>query len=133
MDNTRVQQEESQGVRRYSFEFFKERLLRPQTWNRGMAALLLIVTVAGLIRPGPMPRVILLIPLVILLMTCVPDKGLRISSLPRYESAATPLFLLVALWFGKPQRFNWLMLLVMVQLGVQMYYAWLFPREIWVG
>jgi hypothetical protein len=133
LDTTRVTDDESQGVKRYSFEFFKERLLRPQTWNRGLAVLLLIITVVGLIRPGPIPRVIFLIPLIILLMTCVPDKGLRVSSLPRYESAAAPLFLLVGLWLANQKRFSLLMILLVAQLAVQIYYAWLFPREIWVG
>jgi hypothetical protein len=133
MDNSRVEDESAHGIKRYSLEFFQDRLIRPQTWNRGIALLLLIVIVAGFIRPKGIPRLVFLIPLVILLMTTIPDRGLRVSSLPRYESAAAPVFLLVAIWFAAPRRFNFLLALLILQLGVQMYYAWLFPREIWVG
>jgi hypothetical protein len=74
-----------------------------------------------------------LLPLVIFLMTSLPGGGLRISSVPRYESVAAPLFLLVALWLSPQRCTRALVALLLLQLAVQLYYAALFSREIWVG
>jgi hypothetical protein len=133
MDQARMQHEQSTGMTRYSWEFFKDRLTRPQAWNRGLALVILIVTAMGFIRPMGIPRVVFLLPLVILLITSVPGHGLRVSSLPRYESGAVPLFLLPAIWLSGKRRAPILIGVLLFQLAIQLYYAFLFPREIWVG
>ncbi len=66
-------------------------------------------------------------------MTSLPGRGLRISSVPRYESAAAPLFLLIAIWLFPRRRLVVLLGLLLIQFSIQIYYAALFPREIWVG
>lgn len=132
-DQQRMQQSSAHGVTRYSWEFFKARLTRPQAWNHVLALAILLVTAAGFIKPMGIPRVLLLIPLMIFLMTALPGRGLRISSIPRYESAAVPLFLLVALWLCARRRVPLVVMLLLLQFAIQAYYAILFPREMWVG
>ncbi|MGH7177914.1 MAG: hypothetical protein ACREJC_11075, partial [Tepidisphaeraceae bacterium] len=121
------------GPERYSLEFFLDRIYKPQAWNRGIALVLTIVLVAGMIRPGPVPRVLFVLPLVILLLSAVPNNMLRASSIFRYESAGLPLFVVLAMWFSAAKRRHWLVGLLAVQLAVQVYYAFLFSRGIWVG
>ena len=133
LDRQRMQHDAQSGVKRYSWQFFRDRLGAPQAWNHGLALLILIVTLVGFWKPGSIPRLLFLIPLVILLMTSIPGWGLRISSVPRYETGAAPLFLLVAIWLSTRRRTPALVGLVALQLAVQVYYAVLFPREIWVG
>jgi len=134
LNQERMQVEAQQGVKRYSWQFFRDRLFTPQAWNRGLALAILLVTVIGLIKPMGIPRIYFLLPLIILLMTALPGKGLRISSLPRYESGAIPLFLLPAIWLSANWRRAPVMVAVLlVQFGMQIYYAFLFPRQIWVG
>jgi hypothetical protein len=53
--------------------------------------------------------------------------------LPRYESGAVPLFLLPAIWLSGKRRAPILIGVLLFQLAIQLYYAFLFPREIWVG
>ncbi|HEY7088077.1 MAG TPA: glycosyltransferase family 39 protein, partial [Tepidisphaeraceae bacterium] len=132
-DDVRMARDTAGGVKRYSWEFFRSRLLRPQGLNRLIGLAVLVVTVAGLLKPVRIPRVYFLLPLVIVVMTCLPGRGLRISSLPRYESGAVPLFLLMAIWLRAQPRRALLVGLLLLQMGIQIYYAILFPREIWVG
>ena len=173
LDQNRIKSEAAAGIDRHSLAFYRQHLGSPQVWNRGIALLILVITIAGFYDPRGLPRVIYLFPLVIFLMTSLPGHGLRISSLTRYESAAAPLFYLVAMWFcgvrasssgGEIPRdrdglldvagsrfepdelaadrgrstsfagFNLgLVALLLLQFAVQIYYAWLFPRQIWVG
>jgi hypothetical protein len=133
LNQQRLQQQAADHVDRRSFEFFLDNLLRPQAWNRAIAVPILFVTLAGLIWQTQVPRGMFLLPLVIFLMTALPGGGLRISSVPRYESVAAPLFLLVALWLSPRRRTRTLVALLLLQLAIQLYYAALFPRQIWVG
>jgi Gpi18-like mannosyltransferase len=134
MDQSRLQREAASGVRRYSWEFFKERMGRPQSWNRLFALVVTLAILAALIKPPiAVLRVLMLMPLMIFLMTALPGGGLRISSLTRYLAPAAPLFLACALWLCAGRRTAWTLALLVALLAVQMYYAWLFPREIWVG
>ena len=80
-----------------------------------------------------MPRVYLIVPIVIFLLAVLPDHGLRISSGFRFESAAAPLFALVAFWLARPGRGGVLATIVALQLVMQIWYAWLFSRGVWVG
>jgi hypothetical protein len=123
----------ARGVERYSWQFFWQRILTPQAWNRGLALIILLVTVFGFVKPMGIPRVLFLLPLLIFMMTALPGGGLRISSLPRYESASIPIFLLTAVWLSKPRRVHVLATILLLFFAAQVYYALLFPREIWVG
>jgi hypothetical protein len=93
----------------------------------------LIVTIVGLLKPMGIPRVLFLLPLLIFIMTALPGKGLRISSIPRYETAAIPLFMLPAIWLAARNRSVLTAAVLILMFSVQLYYAMLFPREIWVG
>jgi hypothetical protein len=117
----------------HSWQYIRESLHRPQVWNRAIALAILAATLIGLVKKTGIPRLTFLFPLIVFLMTSLPGKGLRISSIPRYESAAIPLFLLVTLWVAPKRRTPVMILLLALQLGVQLYYAALFPRQIWVG
>lgn len=133
LDHQRVMQDLSHGLVRYSWAFFKQRITQPQSWNRVLGLVILIVNLIGLYRPGPIPRSLLLLPLLIFAMTALPGHGLRISSIGRYESVAPPLFLLVSLWLtGKEQRLLMIGLISLLMI-IQLRYAILFPRQIWVG
>jgi len=122
------------GPERYSPQFFMDRLHRPQGWNRIIALAIVGVMLVGFWKPGPMPRSFLVLPLVIFLMTAIPNHGLRLSSVVRYETAGVPIFALLAIWLAVNERRRpVLMTLLGLQLAVQVYYAVLFSRGVWVG
>lgn len=133
LNTQRLQGQAANHVDRHSLKFLLQSLTRPQAWNRGIALLLLFVTLIGLCWQRLVPRRMFLLPLAIFLMTCLPAGGLRISSITRYEAVAAPLFLMAAMWLSPLRRTRALVALLALQLVVQLYYAALFPREIWVG
>jgi hypothetical protein len=122
------------GPARYSLQFFLDRLHRPQGWNRIIACLFVAVMAIGCWKPGKMPRTFLLLPLVIFLMTAIPNHGLRLSSVVRYESAGLPVFAILAMWLALNERRKPVLMAVLgLQLAIQVYYAVLFSRGVWVG
>jgi Gpi18-like mannosyltransferase len=121
------------SIPRYSVAFFANRLLKTQGWNRVIALALLVVLIAAYIRPVPIPRTLLILPLTIFLITYVPNWGLRASSMFRYESASLPLFLVMANWLSVPSRRPLLFCICTCSMGLQLYYAFLFSRGMWVG
>jgi hypothetical protein len=133
LNTQRLQVEAAAHVDRHSVRFLVETVTRPAGWNRAMAIAILLVSLAGLFWQTAVPREMFLLPLVIFVMTSLPGGGLRISSVPRYESVAAPLFLLIALWLTPRHRMRALITLLLLQLAIQLYYATLFPRQIWVG
>lgn len=132
LDTERVTTQATQE-KRYSWEFIKARIFSPVAWNRGLALLTLLVAIAGFIRPMGIPRILFLLPLTIFLMTYLPGNGLRVTSVPRYQSAAIPLFMIGALWFSRRRWEPVLACILIAQFVLQMHYAYLFTREIWVG
>jgi hypothetical protein len=128
-----VQQAIDGGPKRYSLPWWIDRAQRPQAWNRGIALVLLALMVYGLCKPHGIPRILFALPLIIFLMTYVPNNGLRASSIYRYETAGLPVFALVAVWFSRPERRAALLSLLGAQLAVQIYYAVQFSRGVWVG
>jgi len=133
LNQMRLLSEGVQHVDRRFWPLLRDRIYRPQIWNRGMAMAILLISLAGFAKPRGIPRVTFLLPLVIFLMTSIPGRGMRISSVPRYESAALPLFLLTAMWLLPRRRGLALAAFLVAQFAVQVYYAALFTREIWVG
>jgi hypothetical protein len=133
LDHRREASVRASHIDPHSWQYVRDSLLHPQVWNRAIACLILLLTLIGLVKKTAIPRLVFLFPLVVFVMTSLPGNGLRVSSVPRYETAATPLFLLVALWISPPRRKPFMIALLLLQLAVQLYYATLFPRQIWVG
>jgi hypothetical protein len=123
----------SGGAPRYSVPWFIDRAQTPQAWNRIIALIFVGVMVVGFFRPGPVPRVLFVLPLIIFLMTYLPNNGLRASSIIRYETAGLPVFALAAYYMARRPLRPLLVALVCLQFAVQMYYAVLFSRGVWVG
>lgn len=124
------------GEQRYSLKFFLSRTVRPSGWNRAMWLPITVLTFLGLIRSRRIPRVLFVLPLLILLLSTLPERGMRINSAFRYQSAAIPIFAMVAFWLAaNPDRMRRAMLfsLIAVMFAVQLYYAELFCRGYWVG
>ncbi len=119
--------------RRYSLAFFLDRVKTPQAWNRVFAWTLVIIMLAAVIQPTGIPRIFLGLPLVIFLMAYLPNGGLRASSIFRYESAGIPLFVITAIWLSSKNRKPLLFGLLGLSLLVQIYYAFLYSRGVWVG
>lgn len=132
-DHDMVKQEEAEGMKRYSLRFFMDRAGRPQAWNRLIALGLVVVSVVGFFHAGPIPRVVFVVPLLIFLMTYLPNNGLRSSSIIRYETAGVPIFLLVSVWLAQMQKRGVIITVLSIQLLMQCYYAILFSRGSWVG
>jgi hypothetical protein len=118
---------------RYSKAFLINRLTKPQTWNYAVAMIMLIITLIGFFKPGPMPRVIFLFPLAIFILTAFPNHGLRMSSVIRYESAGLPIFVLVGYWLTQIRRQSLVPIFLAAQFALQIYYAVLFCSWTWVG
>ena len=70
------------------------------TWNPIFDLIVLIVCAAGLIRPGPIPRVLFLLGILVFLMAYLPDpyRGARMIGIARYHLIAIPVFLSLAAW-----------------------------------
>lgn len=122
------------GPERYSVAFFLDRLHRPAGWNRMVALLFVSAMLVGFWKPGRIPRTFLLLPLLIFLMTAIPNHGLRLSSVVRYETGGLPVFALIAVWLSLSERRRPVLLAVLgLGAAIQVYYAVLFSRGVWVG
>jgi hypothetical protein len=119
--------------RRYSLQFFEDRLLKSSAWNRVIALAILIAAIAFVIAPNGVPRLLMVLPLAIFLMSYLPNWGLRTTSIFRYETPALPLFAALAIYLSAPRRRPLLIGIVAVCFAVQLYYAFLFNRGFWVG
>ena len=119
--------------KRYSVAFFIDRLKTTQAWNRLFALTLFTVMIAALLKPTGIPRILLMLPLIIFLMAYIPNAGLRASSIFRYESAGIPLFMVLAVWLSAHHRKPLLVSIMAFSLLVQIYYAFLYSRGLWIG
>ena len=118
---------------RYSPAWFWSRLKTSQAWNRLITLALLIMLIGAVIRRSAVPRLLLLTPLIIFLMSYLPNFGLRASSILRYESAGIPLFVVLGWHLAKPRRQPLLAAIVILSAGLELYYAFLFSRGSWIG
>lgn len=118
---------------RYTMRWFVQKLDEPQVWNRGIGLAMLFVCLLGLWKPRGIPRPLFALPLIIWFLGYLPNNGLRASALFRYEMAGLPMFLLATLWLTQPQRRRTFTAVMLVSLGLQVYYAWRFSRGLWVG
>jgi len=113
--------------------YYVRKAITPQAWNRGLVLLIVGVTVCGLVRPTGVPRVLLLLPLIIFLMSYLPGWGERLSSIARFETGAVPVFAVATLLLLRLGGQRVLVSVVVLQLLAQIYYAYLFTRGVWVG
>lgn len=105
----------------------------PAAWNYAIALLLGVAILVALIFPGPMPRVLLVLPAVIFFVTVAPEHAMRLSSVTRYETVAPPLFLILAVWMRRWLPRSVIGLVLLAALVIQVYYAVRFSRGLWVG
>lgn len=82
------------------------RLLDPTTWNPLLNLTLVVAAVVGLLRPGPIPRILFLLPILVFVEAWLPDpyRGSRMIGIARYQLIALPAFLLLAGWLALPRR-----------------------------
>jgi hypothetical protein len=113
--------------------YYARKAMTPQAWNRGLMLLFVGLAIYGLVKQTPIRRELFVMPLVIFLMTYVPGWGTRASSIARYETAAVMCFLLMAMILLTWKRPALLAAVVAGQLGLQVYYAFLFSRGVWIG
>lgn len=81
-------------------------LIVPPTWNAWWNVILLTAGIVGLIRPGKIPRLLFLLPILIFMEAWLPDpyRGGRLIGIARYQLAALPSFLLLATWMVSWRR-----------------------------
>jgi hypothetical protein len=117
----------------HSIRFALQHLLRASIWNRLIAVGLLVLCITAWFKPAGVPRLLLLLPSAIWLMSYLPNWGLRFSSIYRYEAGGIPLFVVLALWLSVPSRRPLLIIIAAISFTVQLYYAFLFSRGFWIG
>lgn len=116
--------------------FIERRVTSLSVWNKGWTLLLLLVTGVGFVAPGPIPRLLFAVPLLIFLIAYVPNWGTqvrlgRIPSIARFETAALPCFYLVAWWLrARPRTAG---ALTIALLAFQLLYAAAISRGWWAG
>lgn len=88
------------GPLKYALRGDIERLLTPVRWNALWNVILVTIGIIGLARPGPVPRVFFLLPILVFLEAWLPDpcRGHRLLGIARYQLMALPSFLLLAAW-----------------------------------
>jgi hypothetical protein len=114
----------------------ERRVTSLSVWNKGWTLLLLIVTAVGFVAPGPVPRLLFAVPLLIFLVGYLPNRStlsgqVRIPALARYETAALPCFYLVAWWLRDRRRLA--ATLIATLLAFQLLYAAAISRGWWAG
>lgn len=100
-------------------------------WNKALALALAATIVAGLVRPGRIPRTLFLLPAGVLLLGYLPGLGARITCLPRFGLVALPCFLFLAAWLER--RRTLASVLIVAAFLHQLVLAWAFTRGIWTG
>lgn len=82
-----------------------ERLLVPANWNPLFNLTLVVAGIVGLLRPGRIPRVFYLLPILVCLEAYLPDPymGGRMIGIARYQLIALPAFLLLANALARPR------------------------------
>lgn len=79
---------------RYAIRGEFSKLLDARNWNRFLNVLMVGLAIAGLVRPGPIPRPLLLITLLVFVMAWLPDPydGGRMLGITRYHIVDLPVF-----------------------------------------
>jgi hypothetical protein len=108
---------------------------RPELWNPVFSVAALALGIAGLIRPGPIPRGLFLLPVLTFLMAYLPDpyEGTRMVGIARYQLAALPCFLRAARWRVWERRPAVLWAFVALQVALSCQFAWHFANWEMVG
>jgi len=108
-----------------------DKLVSIGAWNKLWLLVILALTVIGLVRPGPIPRELFALPIVIFLLGYLPGNGARVTSIARLETVALPCFVVAATMLGR-WRPVWITAVVAMTL-MQMWYAFAFSRGAWAG
>lgn len=111
--------------------FLLAKLTSLGAWNKAFAIAFLLATLAGAAFPGPIPRVLFLIPLLIFALGYLPGNGARADSLARFFVLGLPTFL----WLGHRLR-GWPRLTLAgaaAAFAGQLVYAYLFTGGHWAG
>jgi energy-converting hydrogenase Eha subunit F len=113
-----------------------DRLLDPIRFaNPFFNLVLMIAAVVGLRRPGSVPRVFYLLPVMVFLMGYLPDPadGGRLIGIARYQLIALPCFLLLTKWMFARCGWRVLLPLCIVLLAYQCYYMHQFNCQVLVS
>jgi hypothetical protein len=105
----------------------------PASWGKPLSWTMFLLAVGGFFFAPVRLRVFFVVPVLIFLLGYVPDWGHRVSSIPRFETGALPVFLLVA--SGLPQFRPRLALGSAALAGgiLQAWAVWQFSSGIWCG
>jgi hypothetical protein len=105
----------------------------PASWGKPLSWGIFFLAVAGCFVAPTQLRVFFVVPGLIFLLGWLPDWGHRVSSIPRFETAALPVFLLMASTL--PRFRPRLMLGSAALLGgiLQAWAVWQFSAGIWCG
>jgi len=118
-----------------SAKLYLGRLLTPEDWNPFFSLGMVVLGVAGLLRPGRLPRILYLLPILVFLEGYLPDpyRGGRLVGIARYQLISLPAFLLLASWLVRP-HLHWLRYaLCLGWFGLQCIYVRLFVNWILVS
>lgn len=74
-----------------------------RVWNPLLNLIVLITAIVGLARPGRIPRITFLLPILVFLEAYLPDpyRGDRLVGIARYQLIAVPCVLLLAEWISR--------------------------------
>ncbi len=113
-----------------------DRLFEPPRFaNPFFNLVILVLAVWGLRRPGTVPRVFYLLPILVFLMGYLPDmaNGGRLIGIARYQLIALPCFLLLTRWMLARWRGWGVAVLCLLLLAYQGYYIHLFACQVLVS
>jgi len=108
-----------------------DKLFSLGAWNKIWLLLILGLTLIGLIRPGPIPRELFALPIVIFLLGYLPGNGARVTSIARLETVAIPCFVVAAVLIHRWKRLAIIGVIAMTLM--QAWYAFVFSRGEWAG
>lgn len=105
----------------------------PASWGKPLSWTMFFLAIGGFfLAPAPL-RLTFVVPVLIFLLGYLPEWGHRVSSIPRFETGAIPVFLLMA--SGLPRFRPRLTLWSAAVLGgaLQAWAVWQFSAGVWCG
>jgi len=108
------------------------KLFLPASWGKPLSWTVFLLALGGFfLAPSPL-RIFFVVPVLIFLLGWLPEWGHRVSSVPRFETGALPVFLLLGSGF---LRFRPKLLWPAAVLGgiFQAWAVWQFSAGVWCG